>query len=89
MQTISLVCQTRALKSHAVAGLVAPGNGFPQNSLSADPKIATNRLYGWLGLESLIPQLAECQSLHGKINTLKTLNSNTRRQEEQLSKNKY
>lgn len=89
MKTISPVCQTRALKSHAAAGLVAPGNAFPQNSTSADPRIAANSLYGWLGLESLIPRLAECQSLHGKINTLKTLNSNTRRQKEQLSKSKY
>lgn len=88
MKTISLECQTRALKSHAAVGLVAPGHRFPQNSLSADPKIATNSLYGGLRLESLIPRLAECQSLHGKINTLKTLNSNTRRQEEQFSKSK-
>jgi len=83
------VCQTRALKAHAAAGPVAPGNGFPRNSLSADPKIATNSLYSRLGLESLIPQLAECQSLRGKTNTLKTLNSNTRRQEEQFSKSNY
>lgn len=32
MKTISPVCQTRALKSQAAAGLVAAGNGFPQNS---------------------------------------------------------
>lgn len=32
MKTISSVCQMTALKLHAAAVLVAPGNGFPLNS---------------------------------------------------------
>lgn len=55
MKTISPVCQMRALKFHTAAELGAAGNIFSQNSPSADPKIATKHLHGWLGLESLIP----------------------------------
>lgn len=60
------MCQARALKSHAAVGLVAPGDRFPHDSLSADPKTATNSLQGWLGPESLILWLAKRQNLHEK-----------------------
>lgn len=60
------MCQDRALKSPAAAGLVAPGDRFPQKPLSVDPKTATKRPLGLAWTESLIPQVAKCQSLHEK-----------------------